>query len=147
MARKFLTNNEVIAVVELCHQFGRIFPVNFPNRNITRKIHELVFNVPHFIKNFKTIGMLSEQEGESKHVSVNAELRSLSSVRSHSERIRLVLEKEELRSSMDKNLIKRKARLCSNCTEKIVFLRAGSDGKNIALHVSLNTLNNFVNWF
>ena len=29
-------------------------------------------NVPHFIKNFKTIGMLSEQEGESKHASVNA---------------------------------------------------------------------------
>ena len=104
MARKFLTTNEVvIAVVELCHQFGRIFPVNFPNRNITRKIHELVFNVPHFIKNFKTTGMISGQEGESKHVSVNAELRSLSSVRRHSERIRLVLEKEELRSAMDKN--------------------------------------------
>ena len=46
--------------------------------------------------------MLSEQEGESKHASINAERRPLANVRNASERIRLVLESEELCSRMDK---------------------------------------------
>ena len=47
---------------------------------MTRKIHELIFNIPRFANNWKTIGMLPEQEGESEHAAVNAELRSLACV-------------------------------------------------------------------
>ena len=79
------------------------------------------------MQKYKTIGMLSEQEGESKHASVNAELRSLTCVRSHSERNRLVLEKDELCSHIDKSLIKPKPRICPNCPR--TYLRAGNDGK------------------
>ena len=124
MERRFLMDDEIMKVVKLCHQFGEVFPMNFPYRNITRKMHELIFNVPLFIKKYKTIGMLSEQEGESKHASINAELRSLSCVRSHSERIRLVLEKEELRATMDKSQITPKPRLCVNWHrwEKTLYL-------------------------
>ena len=75
----------------------------------------------------KTIGMLSEQEGESKHAAINAELRSLACVRYHAERIRLVVEREELRSDMNKDLLKPKARMCSVCPR--VFIRLGDDGK------------------
>ena len=51
------------------------------------KIHELIFNIPRFVKNkLKTIGMLSEQDGESKHAAVKAE-RSLACVCNHAERI------------------------------------------------------------
>ena len=102
--------------------------VRFPNRNITRKINELIFSVPCFIKKDKTIGLLSEQEGESKHASVNAVLRSMACVRNHAEKIRLVLEKEELRSAVDKSLLKQKARMCFVCPGR-VFLRAGIDGQ------------------
>ena len=47
--------------------------------------------------------MQCEQEGESKNVSVKAELHSLASCQRDADRIRLAMEKEELRSSMDKS--------------------------------------------
>ena len=114
MAHRFLNEDEISTVESLCYKFGQKFPIFFPQRNITRKIHELVFNVPRFIRLYKTIGMLSEQQGESKHASINAELRSLACVRNHAERLRLILEKEELRSTMNKSLIKPKPRLCTS---------------------------------
>ena len=61
MARRFLSEEEVNSLEILCYEFGTIFPAYFPYRNITRKIHELVFNVPCFVRKHKTIGMLSEQ--------------------------------------------------------------------------------------
>ena len=74
--------------------------------------------------------MLSEQEGESKHAAVNAELRSLACVRNHAEKIRLVIEREELRAFTNKDIMKSKARLCGKCkdNEARVFLRSGRDG-------------------
>ena len=78
------------------------------------------------------MGMLSEQEGEAKHAAVNAELRSLACVRNHAERIQLVIEKEELTSIGDKNILKAKPRLCEICKENErprIFLRSGRDGK------------------
>ena len=73
--------------------------------------------------------MLSEPEG--KHASINAELRSLSCVRSHSERIRLVLEKEELHATMDKSLINPKPRFCINCTDKSLIEGSYRWGKTL----------------
>ena len=85
-ARRFLTNSEIVTLEEHCNMFGCLFPKYFPDRSITRKIHELVFNVPKFAKEHNTVGLLSEQEVESKHASVNAELCSLPCVRSHAEK-------------------------------------------------------------
>ena len=116
MSRRFQEDDEIQKVANLCHKFGEVFPLPFPERNITCKIHDLVFSVLRFITKFKTIGMLSQQEGESKHASINAELRPMACMRSHSERICLVLEKEELRSSVYKAMIQPKPRLCANCT-------------------------------
>ena len=75
-SNRFLDEAEIYRINVLCTDFGAKFPIYFPNRNIIRKIHELVFTVP----NFHTLGLLSEQEGESKHAAINAQLRSLSSV-------------------------------------------------------------------
>ena len=74
MARCFLFEDKINSLEILCYEFGTIFPAYLPYRNITRKIRELVFNVPCFVRKHKTIGMLSEQDGESKHAAVNAEL-------------------------------------------------------------------------
>ena len=103
----------------------------FPQRNITPNIHELVFNIPLFVQKHKTIGMLSEQEGESKHASINAEIQPLANVRNASGRICSVLEREGLRSMMDKKLLLPENRICSLCKEGSIrsFLRAGIDGK------------------
>ena len=129
-SNRFLDEAEINRIDVLCSDFGAKFPVYFPNRNITRKFHELVFTVPNFLKQFHTLVLLSEQEGESKHAAINAERRSLSSVRIHSEKLKLVLEKEELRS-MNKSLIKGKARLYHHaCNENGIrtFLRCVKDG-------------------
>ena len=128
MARRFLTDDEITILEGNCYMLGERFPLYFPVRNITRKIHELVFNVPRFVKKWRTIGMLSEQEGESKHAAVNAELRSLACVRNHAEQIRLILEREELRSISDKNLLKAKPRICRECPGRS-FLRSARDGE------------------
>ena len=73
--------------------------------------------------------MLSDQ-GESKHASVNAELRSLACVRNHAKKIRLVIEREEICTFNNKDIMKSKARLCGKCkdNEAHVFLRSGRDG-------------------
>ena len=47
MERRFLENDEIEDLCQLCYKFGEIFPQHFPKRNITRKIHELVYNVPY----------------------------------------------------------------------------------------------------
>ena len=61
MARRFLNNEEIERLEGLCNDFRKKFPIYFLTLNITRKIHELIFNVPRFVKKCRTIGMLSEQ--------------------------------------------------------------------------------------
>ena len=121
MARRFPNDEEIDDLCQQCKLFGEVFPTHFPQRNITRKIHELVFNLPRFVRVHKTIGLLSEQEGESKHAAVNAELRSLASMRNHADRLHLVLKRKELRSYMNKGLLKPKTRLCINCSNDHIF--------------------------
>ena len=123
MARRFLTKEEINYLCNLCEKFGEIFPKHFHARNITMKIHKFVFNVPRFVKTYKTIGLLSEQEGESKHAAINAELQSLSSVRNHADRLRLVLEREELHSFMDKGLLKAKKKDLWKLSQNVFEIR------------------------
>ena len=64
------------------------------------------------------MGIFSEQEGESKHATVNAELRSLACMKDQPERLRLVMEREELRSVANKTYLIPQIRLCKICTTK-----------------------------
>ena len=125
---------EVNMLTDLCYKFGKLFLTYFPHRNITRKIHEFVFHLPRFVEKHRTIGLLSEQEGESKHAAVNAELRPLACMRNHAERLHMVLEREELRSVVNKKLLRSNVRICDNCKCR-VFLRAGNDGKRGIAHL------------
>ena len=70
-----------------------------------------MFNVPRFVEKWGRIEELAEQEGESLHAVVKAELRSLACVRNKAEKMRLVLERTELRSAADKSLIQPTPRL------------------------------------
>ena len=131
MATRFLDDNEIERVSELCKTFSEVFHRAFPDRSITRKIHELVFNVPRFIKQWRTLGLFSEQEGESKHNAVNRQLRVLACMREPSEKLRLVMEREELRSFADKRVMTKPVRLCQVCLDNgngRQFLRCTKDG-------------------
>ena len=74
--------------------------------------------------------MLSGQKGKAIKP-LNAEMRPLANMRNASDRICLVLEREEFRLVMDKNLLKQENRICSLCKEESnhSFLRDCIDGK------------------
>ena len=73
-AKRSLTETEINTAKSLCTGFGN-FTKDFPNENISPKIHGLTFDVPRFLAKHKTLGYLSEEEGESMHHSINKQLR------------------------------------------------------------------------
>jgi len=116
--KTILSEADIAFVTEKCWEFGTLFPQYFPHENITRKIHELVFDIPEFISKHKTVGRYSEEEGESLHNSVNQELRRLACVRNNKLKLKLVLQSQELRGKADRSLAVPKARLCPTCKEQ-----------------------------
>ena len=131
MANRFLSDNEISILCAKCKKFGQLYSIYFPNAGIQRKVHELIFSVPRFVKQHKTIGLLSEQSGESLHAAVNMEVRQLVSVKDKSQQIRLVFERQELRSLADKSMLTRQSRLCPSMhsCKKRSFLKTGKDKK------------------
>jgi hypothetical protein len=115
--RKFLSDDEIIELCQYTDLFACEFHACFPNESITRKMHELTFNVPLFVKSHKTIGLLNEEEGESLHGGINQELRQLHSVRNQEQKLRLVLKRFELHSKADRKLQAAKVRKCVVCSE------------------------------
>ena len=105
MARKhILLDHEKARLTSLCYRFGELFLVYFPMVALTRKIRELVFDVPRFVGEHGTVGLFSEEEGESLHHEINLESAQLSCVRSDPERLRLALERHEQHSQADRFL-------------------------------------------
>ena len=72
-AKRFLTEDEIRTVKDLCTRLGQ-FTIYFPKESVTRKMHELIFDVPRFLAKRKTLGYLSEEEGKSLHFSANKQL-------------------------------------------------------------------------
>ena len=81
------------------------------------KLHELIFYVPVFVKEFHSVGIFSENECEALHKAIARILISLSGFRDHGEKLRLCLERHSLRSIADKNLMKKVPRICLSCIE------------------------------
>ena len=73
-------------------------------------MHFYSFDVPEFIKKHRTLGLLSEEEGESLHAAFNMENRQLVSVRQGGQRMYLSLKRHTLRSQCDKSLLKKPKR-------------------------------------
>ena len=89
-----MTETVVLSVKELCTGFGK-FTINFPNETITRKMHELIFDVPFSLAKHKTLEYLSEKEGESLHCSINKQLRQYR-VTNKGEKLVYVIKNQEL---------------------------------------------------
>ena len=62
--KTYLSDAEISVAREKCWEFGTFFPKYFHSESITRKVHELIFDVPLFISKHKTIGRFAEEEGE-----------------------------------------------------------------------------------
>lgn len=112
---RFLSEAEIVCLKQNCNRFGELFPCLFPDSNITRKIHECIFSIPRFAEQFKTLGLLTEEEGERLHAAVNMELRQLVCLRNPAEKMQLLMKRQELRSQAPKNLLKKVPRLCVKC--------------------------------
>ena len=113
--RKEFLEEDIKTVEMLCYKFGEVYPAAFPGESISPKMHEYIFHVPKFLAKHKTVGLCSEEEGESLHARFNAEMRALGAVRDPSLQMQLLQERQELRSMCDKSLFDRKPRVCRKC--------------------------------
>ena len=91
----------------------------FLKQIVTRKIQELIFDVPYFLAKHKALGYLSE-EGENLHCSVNKQLQQYQNVRDQSEKLQLVTN-EELLSTADRSLVYVTPRPKCVCSLQCVF--------------------------
>ena len=112
-ANRFLSDEEVSSLCDLCETFGELYPV-YLDDSIPRKVHELICTVPRFVRKHRTLGLLGEQSSESLHAAVNMEMRQLASVKNKSEKLRLTFVRQELRAAADKTMIQSVKRLCPN---------------------------------
>lgn len=78
-AKRWLDDDEIENVELYCERFGVIYPKLF--KNITVKICDVVFHLPAFLREFRTLGFLSEEDTESLHRQFNSIVRPLASIR------------------------------------------------------------------
>ena len=79
---------------------------------MTRIIHELALDVSRFVKEHKTVGLFSEEEGESIHHAINLEGAQLAGVRQKDLQLRFLIERHETRTQADGSLLVQRPRKC-----------------------------------
>ena len=107
-SNRFLREEEVVMI--LAHIIQSICQM----KEFFRKVHELVITVPRFVKQHRTIGLLSEQSSESLHAAVKMEARSLDLFSTATDQLRLRFVRQEIRANTDKKLLERENRFCKN---------------------------------
>lgn len=112
-AKKMLTGRELTDLKHHCTKFGEIYPLYFPESPcLIRKMHALTFHVPMFAEEHETIGLFSEEEGETIHKIVNQKLRQYSNVRAPSQRNKLIHQDLELSCVTSRESLKTPVRKC-----------------------------------
>ena len=110
MKKSFLSQDEIDEVGSLCNKFGEKFPLYFPEESILPKMHELIFHIPRFVQAHGSLGLFSEEEGESLHAVFNNYNRQLACVRDSQQRFQLLVENQELSGVIDRTLAKPRPR-------------------------------------
>ena len=119
MARKGYLNSEKIdTLVFSCYEIGAKFQAYVPDVPLTPKIDELAFDVPHFVKEYKTVGLFSEEEEESIHHIINLEGPELVGVPQKDLQLRLLIERHETRSQVERSLLASRPKKCRECMGK-----------------------------
>ena len=109
-AKRFLNEDEITRVCKQCEEFCEIYPILFPHKKITPKMHFYSFDVPRFLKKHKTIGLLSEEEGESLHAAINQQNRVLACIRDPATRMYTSLKRHFVRGQSNKDLVQPRKR-------------------------------------
>ena len=97
----WLNESDICEITQFCHQLGEEWPKL--SRTVTTKVDDVVFHLPRFIKEFKTLGFLSEEDTESLHKDMNVILRPLSCIRSKPLKLKLGLKRLALKKSHDES--------------------------------------------
>ena len=87
-------------VKEFCKEWGKIWPVLFPNRNITPKGHILAFVLPKVVEQHRTFFRFYkvEEKGESIHATMNDINRKCWVIKNKEARLWKIIERYELRN-------------------------------------------------
>ena len=114
--KRILSEEEIKNLRDCCFEFGVLFPKHFPGERIIPKMHEFIFHVPRFVEEHQTIGVFSEEEGESLHNIVNQEVRHFACMRGDKAKLSAVAANIEVRGKVDETYLKRKQRKCAQCS-------------------------------
>ena len=111
----YLNSEEIDSLVFSCHEFGVKFSVYFPDVSSNWKIHQLAFDVLRFVKEHQSVGLFSEEEGESIHHAINLEGDQPVDVRQKDLQLRLLIERHETRAQPDLSPLAMRSRKCREC--------------------------------
>lgn len=116
---RFMTEEEIAQLENYCKELGEKYLLEFPEVNMTIKMHLLVHHVPKFARQFRTVSMFSEQGLESSHAFINRLYRQFCVYRNKTRRLELVAKHHELLLSV-KNREKFEAETLAHESTEIV---------------------------
>jgi hypothetical protein len=88
-----LCRHEVAIYGMRAYSYGNWFPVHFPKQRITPKMHIMIYHMTQHAHTHRSIGMFSEQGGESLHAVFNKLNRQFVYIPNDEQRIKSVMEK------------------------------------------------------
>ena len=114
--KTFFDDEDVKKVKQLCEAWGRHWPIDFPNLNITPKGHDLIFVLPKILEEHRSFYMFYkvEEKGESIHAELNDIQRKIWCIRNPSDRLWKYIERYELRNALDTTIVEPVRRVFKN---------------------------------
>ena len=109
-------NNEEVEIVKtLCENWGKNWPIDFPNLNLTPKGHDLVWVLPEVLRHWRSFYMFYkvEEKGESIHAELNNIQRKIWCIRDPAKRLWKYIERYELKNMLETDLVIPKKRIIS----------------------------------
>jgi hypothetical protein len=88
-----LCRHEVALFCMRVYSYGNWFPVRFPSQHIIPKMHLMIYEMSRFVNTHQTIGMFTEQAGESLHNVFNKLNRQYTPIASDIHRLQAIMQK------------------------------------------------------
>jgi hypothetical protein len=110
-----LTNEHLNKISATCNWMGENFPMIFPERIISPKLHMLFIHIPRFAKQHKNLGLFSESAFESLHAEFNEYDRRFTNITDRLQSLETIWRTAELRRQEGFAEHTRIRRTCSSC--------------------------------
>ena len=115
-AARILTDAEVTMLEGWCPMVASQLHQHFPEESITPKLHMLAVEIPRFARQFRTVGLFTEQNIESFHAQVNQFGRQYAGVASTLHRYELMFQAAILKCSPQIEAYEPPKRVCPQCS-------------------------------